>query len=315
MPGSADSNGPEHEILQIEDVPELREPLLVCAFAGWNDAAQSATGAVKYLIDRFDAPRFARIDPEDFYVFTETRPTIRFSEGQQRELVWPANDFHYVQDARWTHDLVLMPGIEPQMRWRDFTSLVLDVARRVNARMIVTLGGLLADVAHSAPVRVTGATTNPELLPNWIDTEVRRSRYEGPTGIVGVLGDACRQAQIPSASIWANVPHYISVSPNPKTMAALVHRMNTLLNLDLDLYELDRASDRFERQVDEAVEQNPEIRRYVRSLESAREEQDEAEEEQAPAAELPSGAALVEELEEFLRRRREVDEDEGGDED
>jgi proteasome assembly chaperone (PAC2) family protein len=295
--------------LLVDELPELREPLIVCAFSGWNDAAESATGAVRYLVERFDATRFAGIDPEEFYVFTETRPTIRLVDGTQRELSWPSNDFHYVRDARFRHDLVLMPGIEPQMQWRSYTRLVLDLAKRLNARMVVMLGGLLADVVHSAPVRVTGSSTNPDLLPHWVDSGVRRSPYEGPTGIVGVLSDACRRAKMPSASIWANVPHYLNVSPNPKTVAALVHRVNLLLDLDLDLRELDRATDRFEQQVEEAVAQNPDVLRYIHRLESAMDEDAEAVPSTLAAADLPSAASLVQDLEEFLRRQREPDEE------
>jgi proteasome assembly chaperone (PAC2) family protein len=290
--------------LRVDNLPDLHEPFLVCAFAGWNDAAQSATGAVRYLIERQTCPRFAGIDPEEFYVFTETRPTIRLVDGRQRELDWPANDFHYLRDPRLSHDLVLMSGVEPQMQWRSFTAAVLGIAHQVNAQMVVLLGGLLADVAHTMPVRLTGSTTRPDLLPNWGDLTLRSSRYEGPTGIVGVLTDACRREHMPVASIWASVPHYINVTPNPKTLAALVRQVDTIFNLNLDLHELIEASDRFERQVAEAVEQNPDVLQYVRRLEAASDEEPES-----PAAELPSGAAIVEELEEFLRQRREEDED------
>lgn len=296
--------------LRIEKLPDLHEPFLLCAFAGWNDAAQSATGAVKYLIERLDCPRFAGIDPEEFYVFTETRPMIRLVDGVQRTLDWPANDFHYLRDPRQLHDLVLLAGIEPQLQWREFTGAVLHVARQVKAQMVITVGGLLADVPHTAPVKLTGAVTNPELLPGWGGLTVRSSRYEGPTGIVGVLSDACRREGIPTASIWANVPHYINVSPNPKTLAALVRQVDTLFDLGLDLYELERTSDRFDRQVAEAVEQNPDVLQYVRRLEDAGDE----EQDRSPA-DLPSGAEIVEELEEFLRQRREDEEDDEDDAD
>ncbi|HZU77365.1 MAG TPA: PAC2 family protein [Dehalococcoidia bacterium] len=314
MAGTGDERGNAAQpgALIIDELPELREPIIVCAFAGWNDAAQSATGAVRYLVEQLDAPRFAHIDPEEFYVFTEHRPSVRLAGGSQRELRWPANEFHYVRNARLRHDLVLMPGIEPNLHWHAYTTAMLDLAHHVNARMIMMLGGLLADVVHSAPVRLTGSSTNPELLPNWIDTGVRRSRYEGPTGIVGVLSDVCRRAQMPTASIWANVPHYLNVSPNPKTLAALVHRVDRLFDLDLNLAELDLATERFDAQVDEAVSQNADVRRYIRRLQAAAEEQDEEEEEAQPSAsaeDLPSASALVQDLEEFLRRRREADTD------
>ncbi|HLZ71757.1 MAG TPA: PAC2 family protein [Dehalococcoidia bacterium] len=305
---------PSAAALQIERVPALREPVIVCAFAGWNDAAESATGAVKHLIERFHAPRFAGIDPEEFYVFTETRPTIKLVEGTQRELSWPANDFHYFRNSRSSRDLVLMAGREPALNWHSFTAAILELAGKVNARALVLLGGLLADVPHSRPVRVTGTTTNPEIFAQWPDLGVRRSRYEGPTGIVGVLSDACRGAGMPTASIWANVPHYINVSPNPKTLVALVRYVDQLFDLDLDLVELDNASARFERQVAEAVDQNPDVRRYVRMLEEQGEQADD-EPVERPSGDLPSGAAIVEELEEFLRQRHQQDDDDDEDDD
>jgi proteasome assembly chaperone (PAC2) family protein len=295
--------------LLMHDLPRLREPIVLCAFAGWNDAAQSATGAVRYLIERCAAPRFAGIDPEDFYVFTETRPTIRLVAGTQRELDWPANDFHYFRNSRSRHDLILMAGTEPQLSWRSFTATIIRLTELVQARLIVTLGGLLADVAHSAPVKLTGAASSPGVLPNWPDLGVRGSRYEGPTGIVGVLADACRTAGVPTASIWANVPHYINVSPNPKTLSALVHQVNSLLDLDLDLGDLEAASDRFDHQVAEAVEQNPEVQRYVRQLEESGDD-----EPTEHSAELPTGAAIIEELEEFLRERHRQNDDDDDDE-
>lgn len=286
-------------VLSVERLPELRRPIMLCAFAGWNDAAQSATGALRYLIERYSTPRFAGIDPEPFYVFTETRPTIRLVDGVQRTLEWPANDFHYWHNPRQDRDLVLLTGIEPQMQWRAFSGAILDLARRLDASMVMMLGGLLADVPYAPPVKITGAATHPDLLARWPEIPVRNSRYEGPTGIVGVLSDLCRRSGVPSASLWANVPHYINVSPNPKTLAALVHQIDRLFDLDLDLFDLDEASDRFDRQVEEALEQNPEVKQYVRQLEDAVDE-----EPSEPPAELPSGAAIVEELEEFLRQLR-----------
>lgn len=307
------ASAPDTAALQIERLPALREPVIVCAFAGWNDAAESATGAVNHLIQRFHAPRFAGIDPEEFYVFSETRPTIKLVEGTQRQLNWPANDFHYFRNSRSSRDLVLMAGREPALNWRTFTGAMLELAGKVEARAIVLLGGLLADVPHSRPVRVTGTTTNPEIFAHWPDLGVRRSRYEGPTGILGVLSDACRGAGMPTASIWANVPHYINVSPNPKTLVALVRYVDQLFDLDLDLVELDNASARFERQVAEAVDQNPDVRRYVRMLEEQI-EQGEDEPVERPSGELPSGAAIVEELEEFLRQRHQQDDEDDDDE-
>ena len=295
--------------LLLERVPSLRQPVMICAFAGWNDAGETATGSVGHLTETLAARRFARIDPEEFYVFTETRPTVRLVDGDQRRIEWPANDFYYARGRGGRPDLVLLQGIEPQLAWGAYTNAVVRVARLVEARTVLLLGGLLADVPYTRPVRFTGSATRPELLPHWTDMGTRRSRYEGPTGIVGVLSESIRRADLPLASIWASVPHYINVSPNPRTVAALVRKLDTLLDLGLDLNDLEERGDRFERQVDEAIAQNPDVQAYVRQLEQA------GDEEPEPQAELPAPEAILAELEEFLREQRgdEDDEDEEDD--
>ena len=222
---------------------------MIAAFEGWNDAGEAATSALRYLAAAIRSVPVAEIDGEDFLDFTVRRPMVRFDADGARVIDWPGTRFRF-GSADPSRELVVAHGVEPHVQWRRYRDLFAAVVEKLRVRRVVLLGAYVADVVYSRPVLVTGFATEPHLLES---LEVMPSRYEGPTGIVGVLGDACREAQMPSASIWANVPHYISVSPNPKTMAALVHRMNTLLDLDLDLYELDRASDRFERQVDEAV--------------------------------------------------------------
>ncbi|HEY8491878.1 MAG TPA: PAC2 family protein [Dehalococcoidia bacterium] len=291
--------------LQVDEIPRLRNPVLVAAFAGWNDAAESATSAVQLLLRTWSARRFASIDPEEFYSFTDTRPQIRLVDGAQRSLEWPSNVFYYHQAGpSLPRDVLLLLGVEPNLRWRAFTGLILDVVRRAGASLVVTLGALLADAPHTRPVRVTGFATDPELARRINREGVTRSRYEGPTGIVGVLHDALRREGIASASLWAGVPHYVSASPNPRATAALLRRLGAVLGLDLDLSALDAQGREFDAQVNAALAESPDLAEYVRTLERR------ADEEGEEAQDLPSGEALFQELEEFLRRRR--DEGAGG---
>ena len=295
--------------LVLERLPALRQPIMVCAFSGWNDAGETATGAVGHLAETFAARRFAHIDPEEFYVFTETRPTVRLVDGDQRKLEWPANDFLYARGRGARPDLVLLRGVEPQLAWGAYTAAIVRVARLVEARTVLLLGGLLADVPYTRPVRFTGSSSHPDLLPHWTDMGARRSRYEGPTGIVGVLGDTIRHAELPLASIWASVPHYINVSPNPRTLAALVRKVDSLLDLGLDLGDLEERGEQFDRQVDDAIAQNPDVLAYVRQLENA------GDEEPEPQSELPGPEAILAELEEFLREQRGSDDEDDEDDD
>lgn len=288
-----------HEALHWSQEPRLRKPDLIMAFAGWNDAAESATGAVRYLARKWAAITFAEIDPEDFYDFTETRPQVRLVAGLQREIRWPANEFSYHTSATG-RDFVLMTGVEPQLRWRAYSGIFLDVARRLDVRRVVLLGGLIADVPHTRPVRVSGSANDASMMQRLESLRVSGSRYEGPTGIVGVLSDAFRRADLPCASLWATVPHYISTA-NPRATQALLTRLATLLDLDESLTDLEQEASDFDDQVARAVERDPDVAAYVRQLEES-----DAPEEEAPAErqELPAGEAVVRELEEFLRQSR-----------
>lgn len=285
------------------ELPQLRQPVLVAAFAGWNDAAGAATAAARFLIKRGSAHRFAAISPEEFYDFTEARPHVRWRDGIEREIVWPANEFYYIQRPSGLRDIIVLLGIEPHLKWRTYVNTVLDVARRCGADFVVTLGALLADAVHSRPVRITGSASDDELsrLMNFTP-----SRYEGPTGIVGVLLDICRRQELSTATLWASVPHYIASVPNPKATLALLQRLNVLLGLGMAFEPLEKEVARFEAQVSEAVAANPEIQAYVRQLEA---QEDEGEEAAAPPErpDLPSGESLVKELEDFLKRTREQD--------
>ena len=277
------------------DPPTLRSPILVAAFAGWNDAASAATTALDSVADALEAERIAELDPEDFYDFQVTRPTIRLTDGQTREVDWPLNSFFAARAPTADRDLVLLAGIEPNMRWRTFAGAVLEAAERLDIEMVITLGALLADVPHTRPVPITGLATDPDLVER---LNLQRSSYEGPTGIVGIVHDACRRRGLTSASLWAAVPHYVAAVPNPKAALALLRRLEQFTGIAIEASELEDAMDRFETQVDRAVASNPEIEELVRRLES---EQDDAPE--LDTGEMPSGDMIARDFQRFLRQR------------
>lgn len=286
--------------LIIDNVPTLRSPVLILAFAGWNDAGEAATSAAHYLCSRLNAEKFAAIDSEEFYNFAELRPRVRLTKGLQREIMWPSNEFFSIQDSSLVHDLIIGVGIEPHLKWKTYLHTLLDLGRQCQVSMIITLGALLAEVVYSRPVRISGSSTDPDLTAR---LHLSTSRYEGPTGIVGVLNDACRREGLPAVSLWANVPHYLSSTPNPKGMHALIRRVLNILDYPLDLKDVESAVHDFEVKVAEVIANNPSVAAYVRQLE---ERDPEVGEEEPPRreSELPSGEALVQELEQFLRRQR-----------
>jgi proteasome assembly chaperone (PAC2) family protein len=285
--------------LIIDKQPSLRQPVLILAFAGWNDAGESATSAAQFLCSRLHAEKFASLEPETFYNFAELRPRVRLVKGQ-REIVWPANEFFYVQDPSLVQDLVIGVGIEPHLQWKTYIKAILELARQCRVSMVLTLGALLAEVVYSRPVRISGSSTDPELTAR---LHLSTSRYEGPTGIVGILNDTCRGEGLPAVSLWANVPHYLSNTPNPKAMYALVRRVLGILDHPIDLRDVETAVRDFESKVAEVIANNPAVASYVRQLE---EQESEEGEEASPAreSELPSGDQLVRELEQFLRQQR-----------
>src|SRR5438445_2025421 len=234
------------EHVRWEDRPRLRRPLLLAAFEGWNDAADAASTAVRYLGERWQARSFASIDPEDFYDFSSTRPQVRLADGLTREIVWPTTELSAAALPGADRDVIVLLGIEPELHWRTFCTELVDVARALDVEMVVTLGALLADVPHSRPVRVTGTAADPELVRK---LGFERSRYEGPTGIVGVLHDAFNKAQVPPASLWAAVPHYVAATPSPKAALALVQRAAGLLRSSVITTDLEIAAASYERQV------------------------------------------------------------------
>ncbi|HVW17320.1 MAG TPA: PAC2 family protein [Solirubrobacteraceae bacterium] len=274
----------------------LRSPALVCAFKGWNDAGDAASAALRFVGASLDAERFAQIDPEEFFDFQATRPKVSLAEGGGREIEWPTVDFYEARVPRAPRDLVLLEGPEPSMRWRSFCRQVTDLAEALGVEMVVTLGALLADVPHSRPVQISGSSGDDATADR---LGLQRSAYEGPTGIVGVLNAACQDAGIPSASLWAAVPHYVAAAPNPKAALALVRKLEMLVGVTVDAEELETAAADYERQVSLAVQSDPDVQAFVERLEQAAED----EEPSLDPTELPSGDVLAREFQRFLRQR------------
>jgi proteasome assembly chaperone (PAC2) family protein len=284
----------------------LRRPLLIMAFGGWNDAAESATTAARFLGQAWSGQVLARIDPEEFYHFGLSRPYVRFRQGSstEREIVWPATEFSLCQSPALDRDVIVGVATEPHLKWSTYCNAILTLARRCGTSLVLTLGALLAEVPHTKPIRLAGGAYDPELAAR---LGIRPTRYEGPTGIVGVLNTMCRDQDMPTASLWANVPHYISGIENPKAALALVRRVLLLLNAQLDLSELEEATKQFEQNLTEIVAQNAKIAEYVRKLERKKPEEEQEQEEELAAEsrdELPPAAELVAEIEQFLKRHR-----------
>ena len=276
--------------------PELRRPVLACAFTGWNDAGEAASAALSFLIRSLDATELARIDPEEFTDFSSVRPTVRLTEGRTRVIEWPTNVLHGAKVPGAEGDLALLQGVEPSFRWRAFTESVMGIARQIDARMVVSLGALLADVPHTRPVSITGLASDEGMIRR---LGFERTNYEGPTGIVGVLHDACARAQIPSVSLWASVPHYVAAAPNPKAALALIRRFEGAAGVVIDASELESSAEEYERTVSAAVASDPEVKAFVERLE---EMTDEAEGE-SPPERIPSADAIARDFQRFLRQR------------
>ena len=281
--------------VQWDDRPKLRRPVIVAAFEGWNDAADAASEAARYLKARWGARPFATIDPEEFFDFSSTRPQVRLGDAFRREIVWPVTEFSAAALPDASHDVVVLVGTEPQLRWRTFCAEVVGVAAALQAEMVITLGALLADVAHSRPVRVTGTAADADLAAR---LGLERSTYEGPTGIVGVLQDTFRSSGVQSASLWAAVPHYVAATPSPKATLALVQRTAGLLATQVMTADLEQRAIDYERQVTEVVATDDEVSDYVRRLEES------SDATHDDPMQLQSGDVLAAELEKFLRDQR-----------
>lgn len=282
--------------LRIHERPALDRPVLIAAFRGWNDGGQAATLAVGYLARLWGARKFADIDPELFMDFQATRPQVTLEEGRTRRIEWPENAFFHARIPGTDRDAVLLVGVEPNYRWRTFSEIVSDLASDLGVGLFVSLGALLADVPHTRSSPVTGAATDPQLVEEF---GLQLSRYEGPTGIVGVLLDACRRSGIPSVSLWAAVPHYVSLAPSPRAARALVDRLAAVLDVEIAVDELAEAETEYVAQVSEAVSGDADTAAYVEELERRADSLDWLEE----SGGLPSGDALAAEITRFLRER------------
>ncbi|MGH9136876.1 MAG: PAC2 family protein [Acidimicrobiales bacterium] len=273
------------------DRPTLRSPVVLAAFEGWNDAGEAATTALKTVAEAWHARMFGDIDPEEFYDFTATRPEVRLIDGRSRRIEWPTNGFWHATLPASDRDVVVLLGVEPGLRWRAFCDEVLSVVREVDAQMVVTLGALLADVPHTRPVRVVGAAESDDLVER---LKLRRSSYEGPTGIVGVLHDACRQRGIPSLSLWATVPTYVSGPASPAAALELVRQVSDLLDVSVDTRELETEATEYTTRIDELVEDDDDLRSYVSRLEAAADED---------AVHETDPAEFIAEVERYLREQ------------
>ncbi len=277
------------------ELPRLRSPVLVCAFRGWNDAAASASTALGAIASSLDAEPIAEIDPEEFFDFQSTRPTISLEEGITRHIEWPANNFFAARVPAADRDLVLLDGTEPNLRWRTFSETVATAADALDVDLVVTLGALIAEVSHTLPVPISGLASSDNLVD---ELELERSSYEGPTGITGVVHDICRQTGIDSASLWAAVPHYVAAVPNPKAALALLRRLEGLTGIAVEASELEEETLDYEEQIGRAVAANPEIEELVSRIEAEQVDLLTAEGE-----ELPSADTIAREFQRFLRQR------------
>jgi proteasome assembly chaperone (PAC2) family protein len=277
------------------EVPQLRSPMLICSFRGWNDAASSSSRALASVAESLDAELVASIDPEEFFDFQTTRPTITLTEGQARSIEWPQNNLYAARVPAADRDLVLFDGTEPNLRWRTFSEGIATAADALGAEMVITMGALVAEVSHTLPVPITGLASSEELVE---ELDLERSNYEGPTGIVGVVHDCCRQLGMTSASLWAAVPHYVAAVPNPKAALALIRRLEGLTGIAVDASELELETESYEEQIGRAVAANPEIKELVERIEAEQVEQlgDEG-------ADLPSADTIARDFQHFLRQQ------------
>jgi predicted ATP-grasp superfamily ATP-dependent carboligase len=279
-------------VIELDGIGKLTSPVIIAAFEGWNDAGEAASGVISHLSLAWQATPVGAIDPEDYYDFQVTRPVTEVAEGRTERLVWPTTRLLAAKQEATDRDLLLVHGIEPNMRWRGFCSDLVASFSELGIELVVLLGALLADSPHTRPVPVAAAASDPALAA---DLRAEPVDYKGPTGIVGVLQHACADAGIPAVSLWASVPHYVAQPPCPKATLALIRGVEDVLDVSLPLADLPQEARAWERGVDELAEQDTEVADYVRTLEEAKD-----------ATDLPqaSGDAIAREFERYLRRRR-----------
>ncbi|MBM3939444.1 MAG: PAC2 family protein [SAR202 cluster bacterium] len=300
------------EFLKHFERPDVRNPVFMFAFAGWTDAAESATHALKYVVQQFGATKFAEVDPEEFYDFTQVRPQTGYDADGNRKITWPANQFFFWKSEGDAEDIVVFTGIEPSLKWRTFSESLVHLIKDLGTSRVVHVGALLDAVPHTRETRITGTATSPELQALLKGVEMRRSRYVGPTGISGVLMDALRRADVPSVSIWGHAPHYLQVAPNPKVSLRLVEAMEQIVRVRIDAGALRSQGASFERRVAQALLNEADVANYVRRLEA---QWDRALGSGGTAdddgIEMPDPQEAVRDLEEFLRRSRKDDSSSG----
>lgn len=286
--------------MEIHQIPALRSPVMVIAFSGWNDAGEAATGAASHLLaswiesDSDVVPELiADVDVEEFYDFQVNRPTVCIDESSIRSLTWPGTQIFGLRTPELDHDFVIVRGVEPSMKWKTFAGDILDLADDLEIDMVITLGSMLADTPHTRPITVSGSGAHPEIAQR-LGVEI--SKYEGPTGILGVIQDACVRRGIDAVSLWAAIPHYASGSPSPKAILALINALEDFLEITLPQGELVNESRDWEIEVSEMAKEDSDVAEYVKALEESKD-----------AAELPevSGESIARELERFLRRQSE----------
>jgi len=293
------------ENLQIETLPELCDPIFVLAFEGWNDAARSATLAARFLVNQYGGKRFAWFMPDDFFQYSDHRPHVRLDNDGNRQISWPENAFYYCKHPGLSRDLVVCVGVEPQLRWKTFSQDVIDLVQVCKPRLAVTMGALLAGQSHTEPPELVCLATDPSLAKR---TGVAITKYEGPTGIVGVIHTRLQNARIPAVSLWANIPNYIPSLPNPKAACALLDRLGAAGEVRFDLSVLQKSADQFDFQIKEAIKNQRGISRLLSQtdLRNVRDEKDLDNEEAAKGTEpeeLLSSEGLADEIQSYLRRR------------
>lgn len=288
--------GWDDDVLRWDHQPDLEDPVLIVAFEGWADAGDAASDAVSWLAGAWDAEPFAGLDPEEFYVFTEaaSRPRVSIDEGGIRRIDWPANVFSAASIPGIDRDVVFLQGVEPNLRWRTFAGLVDEVVEELGVVQMLSVGSLLTDVPHTAPVRVTGTSTDTTLIEKH---NLMPSRYQGPTGVLSALAERMAEREIPWMSLWAAVPHYVGQTASPKAALALVDRVAEVLGATLDTTQLQKAADDYVRQITEVVSSDEDVAAYVRRLE-------EAHDRNLLAESPPDGEELAAEIQRFLRERR-----------
>lgn len=288
------------------ETPEQNFPTMIVAFAGWPDAAEAATRAVRYLVRKLPAKKFAEIDPEEFYDFTVVRPQTRTNRQGDRIIRWPQNDLYYYAPEEESRRFILFVGTEPNLKWRAYSNILTSIAVRHEVKLIVSLGALLDAVPHTREPRITGRASSQELTQKAEWLGIRNSGYQGPTGIHTAFMDACTNLNIAHASVWGHCPHYVNTTPDPRVSRALLTRLRSLIDVDVDLEELRLAGEAYQEEVNKVIAKQPDVSSYVTRLE----QRYDAAESNQPSEEIPSPDTMVRELEDFLRSQRQEPEEE-----